>query len=642
MRTVLIATFITLPACCQNFDTSNDAALKGNYFVREVLITGQNTGGTITSASSAIGVATFDGAGNYTFIGAAGRNSSGVYGVGANGLLYIESLVDSTQYAYGGVSAAGPSAFVASATEGTSADLMVAIPAGTSAGAASLSGNYSAGYIAFPNSDVTQVREASISFTADGAGNLTKATVSGTALNLGGTTVSQTVAGGTYSLSGGSGMLNLGAVSSSQVLSGSLNFYLSADGSVFIAGTPGGTDLIVGARSFSGTASNSNWNNVYFLGGLEDDVSGGVSSIDAFYGSWNANGQGTSIAHERYQSLSPSPEVFDYTFSSQDPVQSNATSSPTDITYQITLADNGQVFMAAGTGGLYSLLIGLAAPQHSGAGVYINPLGVVNAANYAPITNPIAPQEIVSLFGSGLSGSTLNASALPLATSLGGVQVTVNGESAPLVYVSPGQITFIVPQDVTPQNGVEQATIQVNNNGTLSNTSTVYTNFTAPGMFAAGAGGTGPAAGPASPIEIGSTVTVYATGLGTVTPAVPDGNAAPSNPPATTTDTDYTFVGGQQETIRFDGLAPGFAALYQINQMILSGTPLGTGFADISTPDAYTSETTLTVSAASGAQEISAFAAAVSPRMQRPVRPASRNLGHRSGRRRNAGPGDRP
>jgi uncharacterized protein (TIGR03437 family) len=35
--------------------------------------------------------------------------------------------------------------------------------------------------------------------------------------------------------------------------------------------------------------------------------------------------------------------------------------------------------------------------------VYLNPLGVVSAANYAPITNPVAPGEIITLFGSGLA-----------------------------------------------------------------------------------------------------------------------------------------------------------------------------------------------------------------------------------------------
>lgn len=116
-----------------------------------------------------------------------------------------------------------------------------------------------------------------------------------------------------------------------------------------------------------------------------------------------------------------------------------------------------------------------------------------------------------------------------LATSLNGVQVSVNGEAASLFYVSPNQITFLVPHDITPANNVEAATIQVNNNGVLSNTTTVYTNYTAPGIFAASGSGTGPAAADVNsaplsllnPVNVGMTISLFATGLGTTTPSVP-------------------------------------------------------------------------------------------------------------------------
>jgi uncharacterized protein (TIGR03437 family) len=517
--------------------------------------------------------------------------------------------VDGTQTAFGGVSGVGPTAFVASATEeGTSGDIIVAIPAGTSASAASLSGNYTAGYVSFPGANVSQVRQASFAFTANGAGGLSNVAVSGTALNLGGTAQAQTISGATYTLTGeGTGTLNLGAAAASQVLSGSLNFYLSADGNIFMAGTPGGSDLIVGARAFSGTASNSSWNNVYFTGGLEDTVSGTTHTLDTFYGSWNANGQGTSISHERYQSLISG--VSDFTFDSLATVQANATVAPQDIPYNITLAAGGKVFIATGTNGVYSLTIGFATPTNSGTGVYLNPLGVVSAANYAPITNPIAPGEIITLFGSGLAAGAANAASLPLPTTLGGVQVTINGQAAPLFYVTPGQIAAQVPQAITPANNVLYATVQVVNNNVKSNAVTVYTNYTAPGFFSAGGNGIGPAAAQlanfslvtsANPARVGSTVVFYATGLGSVSPTVADGAAAPSNPPATATDTDVVFV-GQQETILFNGLTPGLAGLFQLNTSIVSGTPSGTPFSDIITPDAYSSLTTLAVSGSSSA-----------------------------------------
>jgi uncharacterized protein (TIGR03437 family) len=611
MRLFLLSLAFASVAFCQGFDTSRNSALKGDYFVREVLITGQNIDGTITKSSSAIGVATFDGAGNYKFTGTGG-GPSGAYAVGANGLLYMQSLLDATQQTFGTLAGVGPSAFLASATEGGTADLLVAIPAGSTATAASFKGSYIAGYVSFPGADVTRVRQAAVNLTADGAGNLTNVSVSGTAQDLGGSNVLQAITGASYTLTGsGSGTLNMGAASGTEVLSGSFNFYLSADGSLFFAGTPGGDDFIIGTRAFSGAASNSSWSGIYFTGGLEDSVNGTAHAIDAFYGSWNSNGAAVSVAHDRFNDLNPS-QVFDYTFSSQTPVQQNATASPTDLPYQFTLGAGGSVFIATGNRGLYSLFVGFAAPAYTGTGVYINPLGIVNGASFAPMTNPIAPNEILTIFGNGLAGGTTAASSLPLPTTLGNVQVKINGQACPIFYVTPTQLAVQVPQSISPQNNIFNATVQVFNNGTASNPVTMYTSYTSPGVFATGANGVGPAAAQltdyslitaSNPARIGSTIFLYASGLGQVSPTVPDGAAAPSNPPATATDSDQVFVAGNQAIIVFNGLTPGLAGLYQLNTTIAPGTPTGTAFSDVSTPDAYTSETTITVAGATGSAE---------------------------------------
>jgi hypothetical protein len=87
-------------------------------------------------------------------------------------------------------------------------------------------------------------------------------------------------------------------------------------------------------------------------------------------------------------------------------------------------------------------------------------------------------------------------------------------------------------------------------------------------------------------------------GLGEVDPAVPDGAAAPSSSPlaeATDSSLDEVLVGGEQETVTFNGLTPGLAGLFQLNTGIVASTPSGADFADISTPDAITSEATLAV-----------------------------------------------
>ncbi|MDP9169307.1 MAG: hypothetical protein M3N54_01705, partial [Acidobacteriota bacterium] len=538
-------------AFAQNFDTSGNGSLKGDYFIREVLIGGQNaTTGVITSANSVIGVATFDGSGNYSFkgqgTGTGGLGTviqqafTGTYSAGANGLLAIQSFVSGTENCYGGVSAIGPSAFVASATEGSSVDILVAIPAGPAASAGSFKGAYTAGYIDFLNADVNSIRQATFNVTADGAGNLGSVAVTGNAVNLSsGKATSQTVAGVTYTLGGtGTGTVNFGTANSGQLISGSKTLYISADGGIILGGTPGGFDLLVGIRAVSGPATNATASGVYYLAALEDAVTQSPTvtthAIDGYYGSTNANGAGVAISHNRIQTFAFS--VYDFTYNSPFAVGSAGTFSDGQF-YNYTLGANGSAFIATGSAGYYSLLVGLGAPKFSGPGVYLNPLGIVSAASFAPITNPIAPNEIVTIFGSGLSAGTVNAAATPLPTVLGNVQVLVNGQAAPLFYVTPGQIAFVVPQKVSPFFKVANATIQVVNNGVKSNPVTVYTSLTAPGVFSASGNGIGPALAvhlsgalvtTANPAKVGETVVVYATGLGSTTPTVPDGFPAPT------------------------------------------------------------------------------------------------------------------
>jgi uncharacterized protein (TIGR03437 family) len=635
-----VLTFV-LTAAAQSSDTSGNGMLKGDYFIREILISGQSSSGAISSAASTMGVATFDGAGKYSYKGQ-GTNTtapgmvttqafSGSYSAGANGLFEIQSLVDGAQISYGGISAIGPAAFVASATEGTSVDILVGVPAGGNASAASLKGPYTSGYIDFLNADVTMTRQATFSLNADGAGNFASVAVSGTAVNLGGTPTSQTVSGVTYTLGGqGSGTVAFGSAAPSQLISGTKTFYMSADGNILLGGNPAGYDMMVGIVALTGAASNATSSGEYYVAGVEDFLTSGPSAaheIDGFYGSINATGQGTSITHNRFQSFAQT--VFDYTYDSQYSVGSNGTFSDGAL-YQYSLGVGGKAFVATGMQGLYSLMVGFGTPQFSGPGVYLSPIGVVNAASFAPITNPIAPNEIIALFGSGLASSTASAPGLPLPTTLGGVQVTINNVPAPLFSVSPTQIEALVPQAITPASQVYYATIKVVNNNASSNAVTVYTSYTSPGVFSAGGNAVGPAAAQhadsslitsANPAKIGETVVLYASGLGSVTPAVADGAAAPSSPPSKITDTDLVDFSGTAATITFAGLTPSLAGLYQLNATIGSGTSSGAVFADISTPDAYTSEATINVSG-SGASSagVSAISALGAPR-QRSVRP---------------------
>src|ERR1700676_422249 len=73
---------------------------------------------------------------------------------------------------------------------------------------------------------------------------------------------------------------------------------------------------------------------------------------------------------------------------------------------------------------------------------------VVNGATFA---GNVAPGSLATIFGINLSkNAPVHGSTLPLPTTLGDVEVSVNGHAAPLDYVDSNQINFQVPFEVLP------------------------------------------------------------------------------------------------------------------------------------------------------------------------------------------------
>ena len=178
----------------------------------------------------------------------------------------------------------------------------------------------------------------------------------------------------------------------------------------------------------------------------------------------------------------------------------------------------------------------------------------------------------------------------------------INNRPAPIYYVSAGQAAVIVPDATEFPSNVQ---IQVNNNGTASNTVTTVMNATAPGVFTGSQNGLGDAAAlhadyslitPASPAKRGETISLYVTGLGDVKPAVADGAAGPSSPPySVATEAINVYIGGTAATVTYAGLAPGFAGLYQLNVQVPSFVTPGDLYLDVEGPDSYTTEATIPV-----------------------------------------------
>jgi uncharacterized protein (TIGR03437 family) len=199
---------------------------------------------------------------------------------------------------------------------------------------------------------------------------------------------------------------------------------------------------------------------------------------------------------------------------------------------------------------------------------------VVNAASFA---TQISPGALATVFGSNFALTNAGAPA-PLPTSLGGVSVTVNGQLAPVLYVTPTQVNFQVPWEVA----LGPATITVAVNGGASNAVTVNVLGAAPGLFSSSSGqaivqnSDYTLNDPGNPAKVGSTIVAYLSGSGTVSPAVADGAVAPSSPLAYANSPSSATIGSSTAQVAFAGLAPGFVGLVQVNIVVPSNLQTGT------------------------------------------------------------------
>ena len=207
---------------------------------------------------------------------------------------------------------------------------------------------------------------------------------------------------------------------------------------------------------------------------------------------------------------------------------------------------------------------------------------VVNAASY--IGGGVAPGEIVSIFGSGIGPSELARLRLAddgrLATTLAETRVLFNGVPAPLLYVSGGQSSAIVPYAVAGRPSVE---VQVEYRGVRSDAVIVPVLAARPGIFSIDGSGVGKGAilnedgslnSPSNPARRGSIVAVYATGGGEGAPGVADGQildgALPTTSLAASAFFDFDYVYGEEpptqgEVVYAGGSSGSVAGLLQVN-----------------------------------------------------------------------------
>ncbi len=182
---------------------------------------------------------------------------------------------------------------------------------------------------------------------------------------------------------------------------------------------------------------------------------------------------------------------------------------------------------------------------------------VVNAGSFAP--GPIAPGEILSIFGSGF-----NADA----------KVTFDGRAGLVIYANSGQINVAAPYEI---DGQASTSMTVNIDGTSTAPQSLAVAAAAPGVFIV-LNQDYSANTPAHPAAAGSVLVVYATGEGQTKPAGVDGKLA--NGPASTWPKPLLAVsatiGGKAAGVMYAGAAPGYiAGLMQVNLKLPAGLVSG-------------------------------------------------------------------
>ncbi len=225
-------------------------------------------------------------------------------------------------------------------------------------------------------------------------------------------------------------------------------------------------------------------------------------------------------------------------------------------------------------------------PQNNSIAVFGIPVAgqftVVGGANFQ---NYVSPGAIVSGFGSGLASGTRSASGLPLPLSLGGTSVRVGTRAAPLFFVSPTQVNFQIPSDVSGRQ-----TVTVSLNDALVVSGEVAVDAASPALFTRNQSGSGAVAAlnqdgspvsadgcvlGARPAPSGSVVQLFGTGPGPLNPQLATGQVAPSSPLSVTRTTPVVLLGGVPVNVEFSGAAPGFVGLWQINIRIPQSPPSG-------------------------------------------------------------------
>jgi uncharacterized protein (TIGR03437 family) len=227
---------------------------------------------------------------------------------------------------------------------------------------------------------------------------------------------------------------------------------------------------------------------------------------------------------------------------------------------------------------------------------------ILNGGSYAQ--GAVSPGEAVAVFGVNIGPLPGVKAQGSFPKTLGNVQVLFDGVPAPLIYASATQVNAVAPYAVTGSTQV-----QVQYQGTPSNTITLAVQAATPGLLTLDSSGLGPGAilnqdystnTAANPSPRGQAIMIYCVGGGVTNPPSVDGAiiaapVPPALPPVLTQPVSVT-IGNINATVLYSGAVPGsIAGLTQINAVIPAAVTPGANVPLVIRIGNWQSQTSVTV-----------------------------------------------
>ena len=608
---VLLPLLLSIPLLAQpvEWDSTGNSLLSGAYRFREIIWRPSPLDANqLAEATGTYGTITFDGFGNYVidakqFSSLTNQSSDvdlpGTYAISSSGLGFIRRPNQNGGHIQGTVS---NGVFIGSSTEHETNNLFIAARVGaTAVTTATFNQSYTLAYTDVRVPNLSQTRDVLFEVKGDGVGGLGILNLAGR-IAAGFGTTNQNILASTYSFSGGVGVMSFNASAGENTLiSGSKEVYVSPDGAFLFGGSTTGWDMFAGVRTPTITVPPTAFDYLYYQAGLEVERADTRTAftLDSFYGSFTPRGN-VLIGHQRIL-LASNTVPFNFTYS--DDVILDGDGIQTDFSgYRHILTADGRFRVGIGETSFLGINIAVKAPQLSGSGVFLNPVGVVNAAGFTPFTVGISPGEVVTLFGTGIAETVAVDSTFPL--TLNGLEVRMNGGIAPIYKTSPGEVSVVVPYDVRAVGDGSVAEIQVFRNGVASNRVTAYLNNDTPALFTQTSSGVGYAAAlhanyslitPQNPARPGEIVLLFLSGLGPTVPPVVAGTPGPVDPLSVTPQKAVVKIATIEAIVEYSGLAPFLGGLYQLNVKIPLQVPAGDAYVQIEGPASITNQARLPI-----------------------------------------------